>query len=40
LWAGFVGVFGFPYVFGFFGCFSSLLLLSCFGFLFVYFMYA
>jgi hypothetical protein len=24
LWAGFVGMFGFPYVFGFCGCFSSL----------------
>jgi hypothetical protein len=24
LWAGYVGVFGFPHVFGFCGCFSSL----------------
>jgi hypothetical protein len=40
LWASFVVVFGFPHVFGFFGCFSSLPSPSCFGFFFVYFLYA
>jgi hypothetical protein len=35
-----VGVFGFAFVFGFCRCFFFFLSFSCFGVLFVYFMYA
>jgi hypothetical protein len=35
-----VGVFGFPFVLGFCRCFLFFLSFSCFGVLFVYFLYA
>jgi hypothetical protein len=35
-----VGVFGFPFVFGFCGCFFFFLSFSCFGVLFVFLLYS